>query len=440
MFSATANGEAAMRRVHAILAAILVAPFVMLAPLSADAHRNPARLGNPDVIWEWNQIGVNTIAADNATTPPRKLPIEVYPYLAFMHAAMFNAVNGIHERYEGFRFDGEAPTGTSAEAAAVSAAHRVLVTYSPEQQATLDAAYAASLARIPDGLAKARGVAWGEFTAADTIAQRVGDGRNAAVFFTTPPAPGVWRPTPPANAAFHAPWLGYVRPMMVKSGEQFDPGPPPAMTSKKYARDFNEVKSVGQAGSTTRTAAQSALGTFYSGNPVVQFTLALKDQALDRRLDIVDSARMFAAVHASLFDQAIAVWWTKHHYGFWRPITAIRLADTDGNDATTADTTWNSVIPSPPYPDYVSGYNGAMGAFAGALGELFGEDDIDLDLTSTASPGVVRHYDEVDDACEDVIDARVYLGIHFRFADTVAAEMGQDVAEYGLDHFFEEDD
>lgn len=425
-----------MRRVRTLVVALLFAPFVLLGPGVADAHRR-ALVGNPDVIWEWNQIGVATIAADTASAPPRKLPIEVYLYLAFMHSAVYNAVNGIHERYEGYRFDGRAPSGTSAEAAAVSAAHRVLVTYSPEQQSVLDAAYASSLARIPDGLGKSRGIAWGEFTAADTIAQRAADGRNAPIDFTQAPGPGVWRPTPPGLGAFHAPWLGFVEPLMIESGEQFDPGPAPALTSRKYTRDFAEVKAVGAAGSTTRTAAQSATGTFFAGNPVVQFTAALKDQALDRRLDILDSARMFAAVQMSMADASIAVWWAKHRYGVWRPITAIRLADTDGNPSTTPDPTWDSVVASPPYPDYVSGYNGVMGGFAGALGELFGRKRINLELTSTAAPGVVRHYSEVDDVCQDVIDARVYLGLHFRFADTRAADMGLAVADYGLDRYFE---
>jgi hypothetical protein len=429
-----------MRRAHALLAVALVAPFIALAPVTAGAHRRSASLGDPTVIRAWNRIAVDTLTADSLTTPPRKLPVEGYLYLAFTQAAVFNAVNGVHERYEGYRFDGEAPSGTSAEAAAIAAAHRVLVHYSPEQQATLDAKYLASLERIPGGLAKSRGIAWGELTAADIIAQRVGDGRNANVTFDVPLEAGVWRPTPPANAPMSHPWLGYVEPLMLKSGDQFDPGKPPALTSKQYAKDFNEVKSVGSATSTKRTAAQSAIGTFYSGGPITQFMLALKDQALDRKLDIVDSARMYAAVHMSLADAAIAIFWTKHHYGMWRPITAIRMADTDGNDATTKDEGWTSVIPSPPYPDYVSGYNGVMGAFAGALGELFGKDDLDLELTSTAAPGVVRKYDEVDDVCQDVIDARVYLGIHFRFADTSAATMGRQIAEYGLDHYLEEDD
>jgi hypothetical protein len=231
-----------------------------------------------------------------------------------------------------------------------------------------------------------------------------------------------------------------VKPLMLKSGDQFDPGKPPSLTSKQYAKDFNEVKSVGSATSTTRTASQSALGTFYSGGPIQQFRIALEDQAKERELDIVDSARMYAAVHMSLADASIAIFWTKHHYGLWRPIHAIRLADTDRNDATAKDPDWSSVIPSPPYPDYVSGYNGVMGAFAGSLGRLFGEDDLDLELTSTAAPGVVKKYDDVDDVCQDVIDARVYLGIHFRFADTAAAKMGQRIAEYGYDHFLEEDD
>jgi len=419
---------------------VLVAPFIALAPVTADAQRRSASLGDADVIWEWNKIAIDTLTADSLTSPPRKLPVEGYLYLAFVQAAVFNAVNGVHERYEGYRFDGEAPSGTSAEAAAVAAAHRVLVHYSPEQQETLDDKYLDSLARIRDGLAKSRGIAWGELTAADIIAQRVGDGRNAKVTFDRPLEPGVWRPTPPANAPMSHPWLGYVEPLMLKSGDQFDPGKPPSLTSKQYAKDFNEVKSVGSATSTTRTAAQSALATFYSGGPIQQFRIALEDQAKERELDIVDSARMYAAVHMSLADASIAIFWTKYHYGLWRPIHAIRLADTDRNDATAKDPDWSSVIPSPPYPDYVSGYNGVMGAFAGSLGRLFGEDDLDLELTSTTAPGVVKKYDDVDDVCQDVIDARVYLGIHFRFADTAAAKMGERIAEYGYDHFLEEDD
>jgi hypothetical protein len=227
---------------------------------------------------------------------------------------------------------------------------------------------------------------------------------------------------------------------MVRSGAQFDPGPPPSLTSARYTRDFAEVKALGSIGSLDRTPEQSETATFYSGNPGVQLTLGLVDEAATRNLDIVDSARMFAAVLMSVADASIAIWYSKHHYGFWRPITAIRLADTDGNPATSPDPAWTPVIATPPYPDWVSGYNGVVGAYTRALQEVLGTRHLRLTLISTAfplgDPRRTRHYDSGRTVRGDVIDARVWLGLHFRSADTAAARMGQQVARYALSHYF----
>ncbi|CAN5519228.1 vanadium-dependent haloperoxidase [soil metagenome] len=433
-----------MRSARGIVAGVLATGLLALTPTqTATAHRPPP--ADPSVIAQWNQIGVATIAADNVAVPPaapRKQSIEVYLYLAFMHAAMYNAVVGIEGGYRPYHFDARPPRHASSQAAAVAAAHRVLVTYSPEQQATLDAAYATSLAAIPDGKAKTRGMAYGELAATTMVAQRAHDGRNAPILFTQPPAPGTWRPTPPTLVPFSAPWLGYVAPLALRSSDQFDPGPAPALTSRRYTRDFLEVKSLGQLDSTTRTEAMTETARFYAGNPVVQFTLGLVDQAQTRHLDLVESARLFAAVHVSLADASIAVWWTKHHYGVWRPISAVRLADTDGNPATTADPAWDpSVIPTPPYPDYVSAYNGVMGAYTRALQDTLGTCHLALTLTSTMFPAPdprhTRFYDTGGEARQQVIDARVWLGLHFRFADRAGARMGQQVAHYTLDHNFQ---
>jgi hypothetical protein len=430
-----------MRYTRAILVATIAVGALALDPTqSATAHRHgpPA---DPSVISTWDQIGVATINADNATSPPRKQPIEVYLYLAFMHAAVYNAVVGIEGGYQPYRFHEPAPRHASSQAAAVAAAHRVLVTYSPEQQATLDAAYDSSLSEIPDGSAKTDGIAYGELAAATLIAQRAGDGRNAPVSFTTPPAVGVWRPTPPAMAPFSAPWLGFVKPLLIRSNTQFDAGPPPSLTSKRYTRDFAEVKAVGAVDSTVRTADQAETAKFYSANAGVQLTMGLVDQATTRHLDIVESARMFAGVMMSVADASISVWYTKYHYGFWRPITAIRLADTDGNTMTDPDPTWTPVIASPPYPDWVSGYNGVVGAYTRALQEVLGCRDLRLTLISTAfpmgDPLRTRHYESGRQVRQDVIDARVWLGLHFRFADTAAARMGQQVARYAMSHYFQ---
>jgi len=412
----------------AIALATLTLNPVVAAPATAN-HRPPA---DPAVISEWNAIAQTTLLGDTS-----KAAIEAYLYLGFMHGAVYNAVVGIEGGYAPYRFRAHAPRGASSEAAAVAAAHKVLVTYSPYATATLDAAYAASLANIPDGRAKSRGVSFGTRAADIMIAQRVGDGRNAPVLFTQPPGPGVWRPTAPGFLPFGTPWLGSVTPLLVRSGAQFgDPGPPPKLTSRRYTRDFNEVKQLGSATSTARTSEQTATARFFSGNPIIQFETALRDQAAVRHLDIVESARMFAAVSMSQADATISIWYSKYHYGLWRPVTAINLADTDGNPRTDADPNWVSLLINPPYADYVSGYNGNMGAFTRALQETFSTRHLRITLISTADPDHPRFYDSGKVLRQEVIDARVWAGIHFRFADTVGARMGQQVARWGLDHHF----
>jgi hypothetical protein len=388
--------------------------------------------GDPSVISDWNSIAVQTYAAD--TTKPGPEP---FLYLGFVHAAMYDAVMGVHRRYEPYHFTERAPDGTSAQAAAVAAAHKVLVTYTPSAQASLDAAYAASLAQLPDGASKTDGVEFGTRVADDLIALRANDGRNAPIFFTQPPAPGVWRPTAPGFAPMIAPWLGAVTPLLVRSGAQFgDPGPPPALTSNQYTRDFNEVKSLGSSTSTDRTADQTATALFYSGNAYVQFNAGLRDQVIVRHLDIVDAARMFAAVDMSGADTLISVWHCKLLYGLWRPDTAIQLADTDSNPATIADPTWTPLRPDPAYPEYVSGYNGQAGSFTVSLGEALRTSRLNVTLPSTAVPGVFRHYDYGAALREDVVNGRMWLGIHFRTADELGRRMGERVARWALAHYF----
>jgi len=416
-------------------AVILLASLVVMAPTIATAKNSAAnRSGDPAVISEWNQIAQQTLVADTT-----KAPVEDILYMGFVQAAVYNAVVGIEGRYEPYHFKARAHHRASSQAAAVAAAHKILVTYSPAAKADLDAKYAASLLKIPNSKAKTRGVAFGELAADTLIAQRAHDGRNADIHFTQPAAPGVWRPTPPAFAQFSAPWLGFVTPLLVRSGAQFGKiGPPPRLTSARYTREFQEVKALGSVNSTERTDEQTATALFYSGLAFVQFNTALRDQVDVRKLDIVDAARMFAAVDMSFADAEISVWYSKYVYGFWRPITAIRLADTDGNPATTADPSWTPLKATPPYPDYVSGYSGGIGAFTRALQDAFDTRHLHLTFISTApeAAGAERKYDSGRKARQDVVDARVWLGYHFRTADVRGARMGQQVAEWGLDHYF----
>jgi hypothetical protein len=430
-------GRVAFRRVRhtcsrrwLVTYAALVA--VTLFGSTSTATATGAVAGDPTVISDWNALAVSTFSAD-----PTKAPQETPLYVGFVQAAVYNAVDGIDRRYEPYRFHARARHSTSTQAAAVAAAHRVLVTYAPYAQATLDAAYDTSLAQMPDSKAKTRGVAFGILAADHLIAMRANDGRNAPVLFTQPPAPGVWRPTPPAFAPMAVPWMGAVTPLLIRSGAQFgEPGPPPALTSRRYTRDFAEVKALGSVDSTERTPEQTSTALFFSGNAAAQFNGALRDQLTVRHLDIVDAARMFAAVDMSEADAIIAVWHAKYLYGFWRPITAINLADTDGNPATTADPDWTPLLITPPYPDYVSGYSGLTGAFTRSLADALDTRHLNLTLISTAVPGAVRNYDSGRTVRNAVVDARVWLGIHFRFADTAGVDMGQRVADWVLDRYF----
>lgn len=415
--------------------AVITALMLATAP-SVGAAAPVLRPNDPKVITDWNALGVSTIIGDASKKAP-----EQFLYVGFLQAAVYDAVIGIHGAYEPYSYAGRPDRPASAQAAAVAAAHRVLRTYSPYAQATLDARYHESLADIPDGRAKDNGVAYGNRVADHLIAQRAGDGRNAPITLAVTPAPGVWRPTPPANADMLVPWAAFVTPLMVESTAQFGhAGLPPALTSAQYTADFDEVKSLGSATGSSRSSEQTATAMFFSGSPTVQYSAALRAQVTARHLDLVDTARMFAAVTMSQADAFLSIWHAKYTYAFWRPITAIRLADTDGNPDTAPDPSWTPLLATPPYPEYVSGYTGVTGAFTRALAGVLGTQQIDADLVSTAVPGTVRHFGTEQALNQDVVDARVWLGIHFRTADVKGLAMGQQVADYALDHYFQPTD
>jgi hypothetical protein len=419
------------RRWVASCAAVLLSIFTAGAATAATKPL-PASTSDPAVISDWNAIAVTTLAGDTT-----KQPVEDILYTAFVQAAVYNAVVGIEGRYAPYRFHAHAPRGTSAQAAAVAAAHEILVTYVPSAQAALDADYAGSLAELPDGTAKTRGIAFGMRAADSLIGLRSDDGRNAPILFTQPPAPGVWRPTPPAFLPMSAPWLGFVTPLLVHSATQFAPPAPPALTSAVYTRDFNEVKALGSLTSTQRTAEQTSTATFFSGSALVQYNAALRDQVTVRHLDIVDAARMFAAIDMSVADAEITVWHAKYVYGSWRPITAIRLADTDGNPDTAPDPSWVPVFNNPNYPEYPSGYNVFNSTVVHGLENLFQTEHLQLTLISTTAPGVVRHYDSGSALLQDVVNARVWNGFHFRFSDIASRNVGRQLADWTLDHYFQ---
>lgn len=397
---------------------------------------------DPAVITAWNELAVTTIAGP-APTGAGKANVEAFLWFGFVQAAVYNAVNGITGEYQLYKWDVKAPTGASPQAAAAAAAHRVLTTYfgaTGTVTANLDAALTASLAQIPDGVSETDGVAYGRLAADRLIELRANDGRSAPIVFNVPLAPGVWRPTPPSNTPFFDPWLGQVVPLMLTSPSQFRSGPPPAISSNLYVTEFAEVRDYGAKTGSLRTAAQTQTALFFSDIPIGPIQAALRDLVTRRGLDISDSARLFAAVDMSLADSAIAVWDGKFHYGWWRPITAIREADGDGNPATTGIPTWESLITNPPYPDWPSGLGGIIGALSTTLSRLNADGRVDLKITSVAAgaggPAVTRHYDDAAVIQQDVIDARVWSGIHFRTADQEGVAIGVKVGNWALDHFF----
>jgi hypothetical protein len=406
------------------------------------AGAQPPAAADPAVIPAWNAIAVSTIAGP-APTGAGKANVEAFLWFAYVEAAVYNAVNGITGDYELYEWNAKAPKGASPQAAAAVAAHAVLMEYfgsgdfanSGAIAANLNSALATSLGQIPDGVPKDQGIRYGERAAERLIELRADDGRFAPIVFNQPLSPGVWRPTPPAMAPFFGPWLGQVDPFVVDSPSQFDPGPPPPIASNLYREEFEEVRDYGVNVGSLRSAQQTQTALFFSDVGVGPLQAGLRDLATRRALDISDSARLFAAVDLSMADTAISVWSAKFDYGWWRPITAIREADGDGNPSTVGVPGWTPLLVTPPYPDWPSGLCGVVGAASAALTRLNVDGLVDLNLTSVAA-GVTRHYDFAADIQEDAIDARVFSGIHFRTADEVAIVMGTQVANWALDHHF----
>jgi hypothetical protein len=423
----------ALRRVsYAPVARLAVGLAVLLSALPAAATAAAGEAAapatrDPAVVSEWMRTAADTIAAEVDGTPPDRAFWEAYAA-----TAVYNAVTGVEGRFAPYRWRERAPRHASSAAAAAAAAHRLLTHYFPASTAGLDAALTSTLAKIPDGSAEREGVAFGRRAADHVVALREDDGRDAPVTFDRPPAPGVWRPTPPAFAPFSNAWLGRMRPLLLDSPAMFRPGPPPALGSARYARDLNEVKEYGARDSTSRTPAQTDTARFFTE---LDLPGALGDHAARHRLDIASTARLYAAVHTTQADAVIAVWDAKLRYGTWRPITAIHRADEDGNPATEPDPGWEPLLTTPAHPDYLSGHATTAGALTGAMTRLVGSDRIDLTVRSTRG-GTTRHYEYAGPYDRDAVDARVFAGIHTRTADTVGNRVGHRIADWALSRYF----
>jgi hypothetical protein len=399
--------------------------------VSARTQASPEVGSDPAVITEWNAIAVRTIFAENAT------PIPVSGlYFGFVSIAMYDAVVTIEGGYEPYTEQPRAHAHASPEVAAATAAYRVLNHYFPASAGNLAADYAASLAGVPDGVGMVHGKRVGEAAAAEIIRLRQDDGRGATVPLNVTVGPGVWRPTPDAFAPMTAPWLGFVDPLVLDSPTQIPLPGPDDLTTDAYARDFVEVKAFGANVGSSRSAAQTETALFWNANAMLQYQAALRDQVTRRGLDILESSRAFVLLNTAMADAPIACWRAKYDYAYWRPITAIQLADTDGNDATVPDAGWTPRVQNPPYPEYTSGHACLTGAMSNTLGYLFGPNTIDLNVSSSVT-GTSRHYDTAASLDQETMNARIWLGLHFRKGMTDGNRLGHDVSNYAITHFFQ---
>jgi len=442
------------RRIVRVTATALVA--VAVGGLSASARGQPA----VNAAIEWNAIA-STAAAGQ---PPHVVPLS----LAMVQSAVYDAVNAIDGGHEPYVVSPPANPSDSKEAAVATAAFRVLVGFRDDERdpplpglfpvqrdSVLQPLYDASLATVPNGDAKTGGIAVGEAAAAAMLTARANDGRGGDFKFVEGFDPGEWRLGPPQGptgivARDPAPWVGFVKPFLVPDVEMLRSDGPNALTSAAYAEDFNEVKELGSLTSETRTADQTAAAIFWQDSGPLIWNRVYRALATSRELDIVDSARLFAMTNLAAADGSIGCWNDKAHWSSWRPITAIREAASDGNPATEAEPNWlplfDPSVPvsgpplvTPGFPDHPSGHTCVSGATVHTLRAFFGTDKVPFTAVSnkcSPAPCPLRSFDRFSDALKEIIDARVWGGIHFRTADMQGAVLGKKVVHYMEKHYF----
>jgi hypothetical protein len=406
----------------------------------------------------WNERAIITLTNGNTAAVPgvQFSPPVATIHLAIVQGAVYDAVNAIARGHAPYLSGLTAPTSASKGAAASTAAHRVLTGLVDQAPVTatltaqvkaaiklrLDQEWASSLAEEPPGPAQVDGIAVGSAAAARMLANRTADGRFGAPGFSVPatPGPGEWRPSPANDPNA---WVRNVRPFTLPSPEYFHTSGPSALTSAQYTAEFNEVKALGRATGSTRTEAQTSLAYWSGAHPIPMMYAAMRQVSASKGLTISEQARFYAMTSMSAADSIINCWAEKAHWGFWRPTTAIQLADTDGNPATDVDATWTSLLTVPPYADEPSGANCLTGGLMYSASAFFGSDLAEFDITSAGvgpvggvATGSTRHYSRFSDVVRDMIEARILGGLHFRRADVNGALLGQSVADHVDRNFF----
>jgi membrane-associated phospholipid phosphatase len=392
----------------------------------------PAR--EPDLVLRWNEAALLAVKEDG--TPP---PLAARN-LAMMHAAVYDAVNAVYRTHRPYLVDAHPPPGTSAEAAAAIAAHRTLVQLYPKQVAHFNALLDDSFRQIPDVPGKADGVALGQFTAESVLGWRENDGAQRTVAYAPRGGPGLWRPTPPAFKPALLPQWPSLTCFAMRSGSQFRPTPPPALTSAAYTAAYEEVRSLGGVHSLARTPEQTEIARFWADGdgtvtPPGHWNRIAQAVALARGTTLAENARLFALLNLALADAGVVAWDCKFHYDYWRPIQAIREAASTGNPDTPPDPDWAPLLPTPPFPTYTSGHSTFSSAAAGVLAVYFGRDDVPFTSTSEGLPGVTRSFAGFWAAAEEAGQSRIYGGIHWQFDNTEGLASGRALGRYVAERF-----
>lgn len=380
-----------------------------------------------DVVTEWNEKALT------CATTAKQPPFVATRTMAMVHTAMFDAVNSIEGHYAPFRFKEVAPPASSPQAAGVAAAHTVLIKLCSDAKSALDAAYTESLARIPDG-GKADGISLGERVGAKVLALRATDGADAPSTYRPETTPGVYVATPlPAGSQW-----GAVSPWVMERASQFRPGPPPQLTSTEWAKDYNEIKNMGGTKSTARTAEQTNIARFWTITGPQSWDLIVRQLAAAPNRTLSENARLFALVEMAGADAYISVFDAKYTFNFWRPITAIRNGDADGNEATVRQADWVPLVDTPLHPEYPCAHCITSAAVAAVLQAEFGKGTIpQVTMTSPTAPGTERKWTSIQDWADEVSEARICGGLHYRRSTVVGKAMGKQIGEHAVQRYLQ---
>ena len=448
--SSTANAPMTVRttlRLFVVVVALLIGA-------GAGAERDAAAALPPgNTVEQWNQIAEDTVVGSGA------FQIEGLIYMAYESSAVYDAVVSLQGGYQPLEPAFRVSKTASPDAAVVAAAYRTLRHYFPAAYASLDASYAEALAAIPDGPAKLAGVKIGQVAADQVIRARSVDGLTTPIgvsssFPTLTAGAGVWRLTPPFAAA-QIPWAAGVHPFVMRSAAQFLPPPPPSLSSPEWVAGFNEVKAYGGVNSSVRSVGQTNVAVFWSANVVRQYNGVVRGIVDARQLNLLQTARLAAMVNVVGADNGIATMYAKYHYLWWRPVSAIDATAVspdgfgpvpgydDGNPATVEQAGWRPLLVTPNHPEYPAAHGALTGAMAAVFTAFLGSSQINLDIHgfdpsgATGNLSAVEHFNSADDLRTEIVNARVWGGVHYRFSGLAGVILGSKVAAYDLAHAFQ---